>query len=129
MEYESRRYGRAFELSFNLANVTDTLVDRALRKPAPIPTAAAAAVAAAAPASSGSGGAVKDASTSSGKGKVADVAGGSEGRGGGVGEDWTAESRRIEAGEVLGRRAMAALKVRSGWRCREGVRVRGGGRG
>lgn len=130
VEYESRRFYGAFGLSFSLASVTDALVDRALRK-AP-PTAATAASfqnPAVKPSSGGNGNGIgKPSGDGSGSCNREDGAGGAAtgsatatpGFPGGkgarmtgirVGGEWAEESRRIEAGEVLSRRVIGALKV------------------
>lgn len=119
MEYESRRFYGAFGLSFSLAGVTDALVDRALRKQAPNATAAAAANNAV---GGGSGVGLfsqNQSSAGAGAGSGAGILGAgaahppsSETSAGMVGAaGWAEESRRVEAGEVLTRRGLAALKV------------------
>lgn len=113
MEYESRRFYGAFGLSFSLAGVTDVLVDKALRKPTPNAAIAAAAAAGVVGVTAGGKGVVPPAqqqpvgvATAASQTATSGVGGG----GGGVG-GWAEESRRIEAGEVLTRRALSALKV------------------
>lgn len=106
VEYESRRFYGAFGLSFSLAGVTDALVDKALRNPAP--DAADADADAAGSAGRKGKEPVGGASAQAAAYVVSDGGGG--GGGGGVGA-WAEESRRVEAGEVLSRRALSALKV------------------
>lgn len=126
VEYPSRRYYGAFGLSFSLATVTDVLVERALRKPPPIPAPAAAAAAAAATGgAAGATAAAAGTAACAGVGKMGysgsvapgSLLGGEGGRGAGgiVSEEWTADTRRFKAGEMLGRRAIETLKVREGW--------------
>lgn len=138
MEYESRYFNSATRLTFSLAAVTDALVERALRKAQPLPAAGAAAVSAY---PSGNAEGASRASTSSGSssGEEEFKRGGDDGKGGrafstltaslsalgGGGmewfpatgrpgeEEWAAESHRIEAGEILSRRALTSLQVRS----------------
>lgn len=101
MEYESRRFNGALSLTFALAGVTDALVERALRKAPSMPTTASA------PGSnsfSGTGGDAEsyaNSDPSAGRNTIAASAA----------EGWANESRRVEAGEVLARKSLAALKV------------------
>lgn len=90
VEYPSRRYYGAFGLSYMVANVTDALVERALRKSPPMPTTSAIASV-----RSGTAGSL-----------------GKTGKRGDVYDEWMGDRQRVEAGEMLGQHALATLKVR-----------------